>query len=352
MTVKEIAAAAHVSIGTVDRVLHGRGRVAPETKAKIEAIISETGYKPNLIARRLKLNKSYCFATLLPNSAEDSGYWKIVCGGIQQAAKELLPLGVTIKKIEYNRYDPDSLKDKSRQILDTSFDGILMAPVRPVESSQFLSLLPREVPVVFLDAELPDYNPLSRIGQNAFQSGVLAGRLLDAFSLKKGPYYVISAHAGDIHIRKRIDGFLRYFESSSLRRDVKLFECFDIEHKETREAFLQKILAESGIPAGVFVTNASVYGVAEFLNRRAREHISIVGYDLVAENERLLREGLIDCILSQRPEYQGYEGVYRLYESVVLERVVEKETMVPIDIYLRENIPAISAVRTETACAE
>ncbi|MCE5256198.1 MAG: LacI family DNA-binding transcriptional regulator [Spirochaetaceae bacterium] len=343
MTVREIAAAAHVSIGTVDRVLHGRGRVAPETRAKIEAIIAETGYKPNPIARRLKLNKAYCFAVLLPSSTEDSGYWKIVCSGILKAAKELIPFGITLKKIEYNRYDPDSLKEKSRLILESPFDGLLMAPVLPEASSQFLKLLPKNFPVVFLDAELPGYQPLSRIGQNAFQGGVLAGRLLEAFSVQKGPYYVISAHAGDFHIRKRVDGFLHYFQTSTLSRNIKVFECFDIEHKETREAFLQKTLKESGIPGGVFVTNASVYGVADFLNRKTQGHISVVGYDLVPENERLLREGLIDCILSQRPEYQGYEGLYRLYDSVVLERPTEKETMVPIDIYLRENLPATPA---------
>jgi len=41
MTVHEIAALAGVSIGTVDRVLHKRGRVSAATKAKIEAIIEQ-----------------------------------------------------------------------------------------------------------------------------------------------------------------------------------------------------------------------------------------------------------------------------------------------------------------------
>ena len=83
MTVKEIATLAGVSIGTVDRVLHGRGRVSAETKAAIEAIVKERGYTPNPIARRLKSGRTYRFSVLIPGRNEDSGYWGQARTGIQ-----------------------------------------------------------------------------------------------------------------------------------------------------------------------------------------------------------------------------------------------------------------------------
>ncbi|MDR3167452.1 MAG: helix-turn-helix domain-containing protein, partial [Treponema sp.] len=49
MTVKEIAALAGVSVGTVDRVIYHRGRVAAETKDRIEAIIEQYQFTPNPI---------------------------------------------------------------------------------------------------------------------------------------------------------------------------------------------------------------------------------------------------------------------------------------------------------------
>ena len=39
MTITEIAKLAGVSIGTVDRVIHKRGRVSPKTVARVEEII-------------------------------------------------------------------------------------------------------------------------------------------------------------------------------------------------------------------------------------------------------------------------------------------------------------------------
>ena len=46
-TIKEIAALAGVSRGTVDRVLNHRGDVNPQTEEKIMKIVRALDYKPN-----------------------------------------------------------------------------------------------------------------------------------------------------------------------------------------------------------------------------------------------------------------------------------------------------------------
>ena len=66
MTLTEIAKLAGVSAGTVDRVLHNRKGVSEKTKIKIQSIIEENGYEPNLIAQQLKNNKTLNIGILLP----------------------------------------------------------------------------------------------------------------------------------------------------------------------------------------------------------------------------------------------------------------------------------------------
>lgn len=56
-TIKEIANKVGVSIGTVDRALHNRGRVSEETKAKILTAMKELDYHPNDVAQKLTVNK-------------------------------------------------------------------------------------------------------------------------------------------------------------------------------------------------------------------------------------------------------------------------------------------------------
>ncbi|MCX7028212.1 MAG: LacI family DNA-binding transcriptional regulator [Spirochaetes bacterium] len=347
MTLREIAEVAGISIGTVDRVLHGRGRVSVETKEKVEAIIRDSSYKPNLVARQLKLNRRYTFACLIPSLGEDSGYWRIVHNGVQKAARELAPFRVSIKQIEFNRYSETSFHENIQQLFSAEFDGLLMAPVLPEASMALLRRLPADFPVVFCDAQLPGFSPLSRIGQNAFQSGTLAGRMLDALASRKESYCVISTHAEDFHIQKRVEGFLAYFRSKETGTKIRVFECFDIEHKEKREQFLGRLLKEIPDVDGIFVTNASGHGVASYVNENSERHIATIGYDLVPENERQLKAGVLDVILSQRPEYQGYEGIYQLYSHVVLQQEIEKEIIVPIVIFMKENLPLEAESRRE-----
>lgn len=347
MTLREIAEAAGVSIGTVDRVLHGRGRVSSKTSQKIEAIINATSYKPNPIARHLKLNKKYTFACLLPSLGEDSDYWRIAYSGVQKATRELSAFGVSIKKIEFNRYDPASFGKNVQQLFAAEFDGLLMAPVLPEASSSLARSLPSDLPIVFFDARLPGYSPICQIGQDSFQCGVLAGRLLDSLADRKESYCVISTHGEDFHINKRIEGFFSYFNSSHNQKDIHVFEGFDIEHREKREQFLGEILKGNPRIDGIFVTNASAHGVASYINGTNKPHIAMVGCDLVPENEKQLRAGTLDVVLSQRPEFQGYEGIYQLYSHVVLQQEVEKEILVPIDIFLRENLPREDARHEE-----
>jgi len=88
MTVYEIAALAGISIGTVDRVLHKRGRVSAATRAKVEAIIEQYQFTPNPVARRLKKNRPYRFCALIPKRDQDAGYWGQIIAGIERAAGE------------------------------------------------------------------------------------------------------------------------------------------------------------------------------------------------------------------------------------------------------------------------
>ena len=73
-TIKDIAKMAGVSKGTVDRVLHNRGKVSQKALDSVNKILEEIDYQPNMLARSLKANRTYRIATLLPDGELDS-YW-------------------------------------------------------------------------------------------------------------------------------------------------------------------------------------------------------------------------------------------------------------------------------------
>jgi LacI family transcriptional regulator len=221
----------------------------------------------------------------------------------------------------------------------------------PEEARKFVARLDDAIPYAFFDADLPGTRPLCAIGQDSFRGGYLAGRLATLFSGATGhgetagrgsPFAVLAAHAEDFHIATRRDGFLAYAASAGFPAILK--ESVDLEHEAAASRTLADLLRETPDLAGVFVTSASSHRIAEAARGlRERRRFVVIGYDLVPDNERLLREGAIDAIISQRPETQGRRGLLDLYRSIVVGIPVDTRVDVPIDLYIKENLPAPSA---------
>jgi LacI family transcriptional regulator len=76
-TMKDIAEAAGISIGTVDRIIHNRGRYSEETAELVRKAMKELNYTPNIHARGLKQTKKHIF---MLSSQKGTG-WRILASG-------------------------------------------------------------------------------------------------------------------------------------------------------------------------------------------------------------------------------------------------------------------------------
>lgn len=99
-TIKDIANLAGVSKGTVDRVLHKRGKVSKKAFEQVDKVLKEIDYKPNPIARSLRTNKIYNIYVILPDPCIDP-YWLPADEGINMALKRYSSFGIVIHKYLY-----------------------------------------------------------------------------------------------------------------------------------------------------------------------------------------------------------------------------------------------------------
>ena len=127
ITIKDIATRAQVSTGTVDRVLHNRGNVAPEVKKRIQQAIDELGYQKNILASTLAFNRIIDVVALIPTS-EDS-YWKQIHTGIQKALKTVQNYGMAVHSIHFNYFDPKNYFECAQQVIEKKPDAILFPPM-------------------------------------------------------------------------------------------------------------------------------------------------------------------------------------------------------------------------------
>jgi LacI family transcriptional regulator len=339
MTVRQIAELAGVSIGTVDRVLHRRGRVAPQTAQKIEAVIEKYPFTPNPITRRLKRNRAYRFCAVLPRRDQDAGYWGLAIQGILEVAEELASLGVETRIIEFDHLDAAGFRKIEQKVLRESPDGVIFAPIYPQISLPLTEKLQNlGIPYVFLDTDLPGTEPVCAIQTDSFKGGYLAGKLLHLFAGRITGQVIIIWAPLNYHISRRREGFLRYAEEQGFRSLVKSFP--EQEGVMLPEAETVSFLQKQRDLQGIFVSySAARQAAAQVEDRRRQGNLFIVGYDLVPENYRLLKEGRIDALISQRSLEQGRQTMFSLYRHIVLGWKIETRIEMPLDVYFKENLP-------------
>ena len=338
VTIKDVAKKAKVSIGTVDRVVHNRGRVSKKTTERVRKIIAESGYKPNLYARHLSLSKSYTIAVLMPKAEQDSGYWEKSVAGIKRAVNELKNHNVKMRLFQYDRYSAESFTIEAHALLTSKPDGIMVAPVIRKGIRDFFSAIPPKIPYVLFNTNVPDINAASLIGQDAYQSGVVCAKLMKMVVGSSGSIAVVLPLSDDYHITERADGFSHFFEDSGCTH-VKTYSLQEQANEKNFDALMDNIFRDDADIQGVFVTNASTHFVARYLKEKSRQNkVFLVGYDLIEKNIEYLKEGWIDVLISQKAATQGYEGVYALYSEVVLQQQCERNILMPIEIVIKENL--------------
>ena len=86
LNIKDVAKMAGVSISTISRVINKSAYVSPEITERIEKILSETGYRPNVLAKELLRNKTNTIGVMLPRI--DLGTFSAMFDGIVTALND------------------------------------------------------------------------------------------------------------------------------------------------------------------------------------------------------------------------------------------------------------------------
>ena len=339
MTLAEIAEYANVSVGTVDRVIHNRKGVSEKTKQLILSIIDKYGYQPNPIASQLKSNKPFVIGVLLPFLETGDDYYRYLFDGMNQAVAQLSPIRIELRLVTFDRQVAgDALKNSAAffdSMAENQIDALITTPVVPEEHMEILSKLGNK-PFVFIDTPLGTTQPLTTISQNPYKGGYCAGRIMRMFQ-DSGKFACIRMYSAGYNLRERTRGFTDYIQKDA--GSVVFDEiCTDISDLGLYN-FMKDLFAKHNDLKGVFVPHAEVTLATYFLvDQGLKSRVTVIGYDLVKKNKEGLLDGSIDCLIGQRPEQQGSEAVYKLYQYCMLHQQVPPRIDMPIDIYFKENI--------------
>ncbi|HEV7346983.1 substrate-binding domain-containing protein [Telluribacter sp.] len=338
--VKEIARRANVSIATVDRVIHNRTGVSVKTRRKINELIQELDYQPNILASRLASRKTIHVAILLPAVSDETNFWEAPLRGIRRAEAEIKQYGVVVRPYFFDLNDKESFRQQARAILEQEVHGVLLSPSFVEESSAFIQeCKQRALPYVFIDSTIPKQDNLCYIGPHLFQSGYLSAQLL-TYGLPNSTDKVlvvnISREVDNFNYPQIEEGFRSFFKETNRANPIVRIDIRQTAYPSVQDE-LTRALHQHPDVAAWFVTNSRVASVARFLEGKGMADKFLIGYDYLPENIRYLKKGTIDFLICHKPEEQGYRGVMALYQTLVLSAGVEKEYFMPIDIITRSN---------------
>lgn len=325
VTLQQIAEAAGVSRGTVDRALNNRGRINAEVADRIRRIADEMGYQPNRAGRALAMAKRSITIGVIIQAA-NTPFMEKVIEGAEDARAEVERLGaeVIIRKID--DFDAGKAIKAMHELKKKGCNGIAVVPVDDEKLKETVDELADEkIPVITFNSDIDGSKRMCFVGQDTYQSGRVAAGLMADILPAAGKVLVISGYPTTYGHKNRTKGFLKEFEA--LRKDVQVLDiqyAFDDNHMA--EMITQGMLKEYEDLTGIYLAASGVQGVCKALGDLGMEEkVKVISNDLTAQNVQYLKEGKIRFLIGQDGYRQGYEPIMILFEKIFDGKEPEKE---------------------------
>lgn len=335
--IREIAEALGTSIGTVDRALHGRSGVSLRTKEQVLEMAERLGYKPNIAARSLKLNRKIHIAAVFP--LEIAAFFDPLRRGVQAAADEAVGMQLTLDFINYPRLGSGEVA-ALKSVAGKSYDGILFTPGRPRELTGIIRRITSQgIPMMCVASDAPDSGRLSSISVDAYISGALAAELLSHKLHAPSRVATITGDLGTFDHAEKLRGFAATL--AILAPHLTLLPVVE-SHESAEDAYRQSLALLKGKsrPDAIYISTANSLPVLRALEElKLLGRVQVIATDLFPELVPLLDSGKILATLYQRPEAQGKTAFETLIAHLMdKDKPVQTHRFAP-HIILRSNLP-------------
>jgi len=312
--IKDVAGAAGVSIGTVDRALHDKPGINPATRRRVLDTAASLGYRPNLAARHLKSRTSFRVSVHLPR--ELALFWDSLRDGIREAAAPFEPT----LQVEFRSHPRLGKGDGKlvEQALDGGANGLIVAPGDPAALGPCLRRAARQnVSVVCVVTDAPSAERLTSVSADPFTVGSVAGELLARFLPGGGDVAFFTGWLGTEDHAEKLRGF--HASIDAVGRGVHVAAIVEA-HDDERVGYRRALAALHAHPnlAGIYVSTVNSMPVLRAVERVGRTgRIVVVTTDLFPALVPRIRKGHVAATIYQRPLSQGRLALQALYQFLL-----------------------------------
>ena len=261
------------SVSTVSRVLSGQAadyRISAKTIALIESEAKRCGYTPSLLAKSLRMNKTFTLGLLIPGV--DNPYFANIASAVIHEAKTLGYQMIIIDTLE----DAANEREGIASLLSRKVDGIVI--VSSDENADYLEEIHRTTPMVLIDRHF-EGTTLPYVCSDNRQGGYDATSHLIGMGHRN--ILCIQGVRRSMPSRQRVDGYHAAMREAGLDLTARVVgDDFTI-----RNGYLEtKLALSSGVrPTAIFaMSNTILLGTIKAVREsglHVPEDISLVSFD-------------------------------------------------------------------------
>jgi LacI family transcriptional regulator len=281
LTIKEVARAAGVSTQTVSRVLNNRPDVSPETFDRVQQIIEDTGYAPNMLARSLTQGRSHNLG-VVAYGLDYFGPSRVLTGIEQQAAD----MGYAISLNLIHAPETDDVDRLLNNLVSRQVDGIIWAIPQVGNNRAWARTMSQDFPVpVVLVGGMDGQTALPSIAIDNRAIGRMATEHLLAGGARR--VGIVTGPLTWWEAQQRELGWRETLAAHGLAAEDSLIAIGDWTANSGEDGLNALLERDPGIDA-IFASNDQMaLGIlhgAHGHGRRIPEDLSVVGVDNTAES--------------------------------------------------------------------
>lgn len=318
-TIKEIAERTGVSVGTVDRVLHNRGRVNEQTRKHVLEMARVLNYTPNRVAQGLAVRKKKLRLGFLCMDSAEHPFFADVNAAARQTAEELTDFGVDVDFFAVEVYVMKDGTFRARVKLPegtrlSEYDGFATPGAYKFEGKE---TLPSNVPIVYYNNDRGAEDCLAYVGCNYREAGrIAAGLCALAADAKRqiavfnegAPIEMLPAYS------KRLQGLKECLERDYPEYRIQGYYFFANDY-QTDCTGVAEFFQQNPDVSVVYLINPGNYDICRAIRQADPEHkIRIITNDLGERQKQLMHAGIISAAITQEPEAQGSKPLQILFD--------------------------------------
>lgn len=334
VTLKDVAKEAGVSVGMASRVLGKYGSFSEQTRLKVAEAAEVLQYRPNEVARSLRLGRTSAIGVVVSNIA--SYHWTTFVRGIEKAAAGQgyqVILGTTAD-------DPVAERNYVRALHERNVDGIILSPSE--ENGMLLASLAEEgLPLVLIDSNIPAV-AAPRVN---IDNRLAARRATDyLIALGHRSIGIVAGRQALASGRDRLWGYRDALEEASIAVADALIGYGEYRFEEAYQA-TRRLMTLRDRPSALLICNESMMAAAlqclKDMDIRVGKDVSLVGFDdpgwasfftpamtTVRTPRKQVAELALDALLAR-------------IRDPASELAAPVERLVPTELIVRESVVAV-----------